>query len=408
MRVDAIVRNDISRSGRPRVLYLIGGLDPGGAERQLLYLAEGVARVADVTVVSLSTSAIGLLPQFQRIPGVTTLMCAKHRKIDLTLIPRLIRLLRRERPMILHTVLRTANYWGRVAGIMARIPIVIAGERNVEVERGRVSNCLDGLLARVTDRIIVNASAIRDHLIRVEGVDPRTIDVVSNGVEVPSRSGSSDTVRLRQQLGIDDDAPLVAFVGRLTRQKNPARFLTMADAVRRHGLRCHFLLIGNGPLRPALEAQARALDLHGLTRFLGQRDDVGRILESVDLLVQTSDWEGMPNVVLEASAAGVPVVATDVGGVREIIAEAVTGHVVPASDVSLLVDRVVQLLGDAGRRHEYGERARRLVQDRFSLEAMVTRTLEIYNALLQHRGFPSVADTRPRSPQVGLALEPES
>jgi glycosyltransferase involved in cell wall biosynthesis len=116
----------------------------------------------------------------------------------------------------------------------------------------------------------------------------------------------------------------------------------------------------------------------------------------------------MPNVVLEASAAGVPVVATDVGGVREIIAEAVTGHVVPASDVSLLVDRVVQLLGDAGRRHEYGERARRLVQDRFSLEAMVTRTLEIYNALLQHRGFPSVADTRPRSPQVGLALEPES
>jgi glycosyltransferase involved in cell wall biosynthesis len=182
----------------------------------------------------------------------------------------------------------------------------------------------------------------------------------------------------------------------------------MADAVRRHGRRCHFLLIGDGPLRPALEAQARTLDLLGLTHFLGQRDDVGRILESVDLLVQTSDWEGLPNVVLEASAAGVPVVATDVGGVREIIADAVTGHVVPAGDVSLLVDRVVQLLDDAVRRHQYGERARRFVQGRFSRDAMVSRTLEIYNALLQHRGFPCVDDTRPRSPQVGLALEPES
>lgn len=374
-----------------KVLYIIGGLGVGGAERQLLYLVEGIAQLADVTVVSLSASDVALRRGFDRLAGVHTVLCPKRPGVDLMLIPRLVTMLRREHPAIVHTFLRTANYWGRVAACLAGVPIRIASERNVEIERGRVANLLDRMLSSVTDRVVVNTAAIRDYLISGEGLAPAKIELIRNGVPVSQGFVEPDVQTVvRKELGLGESEHLVAFIGRLVPQKNPGLFLEMAQAVLRSGLKCGFVLVGDGPLRATLSDQARTLGIQEAVRFTGVRNDVPRILRGVDLVVLTSDWEGLPNVILEALAAGVPAVATNVGGVGELLADGVTGYVVSRRDLSALVNRVIGMLSDRGFRAECGRRGREYVRSHFSISAMVDRTVDLYNSVLRSRGLPEL------------------
>ena len=373
-----------------KILYVIGGLGVGGAERQLLYLVDGVARLADVTVVSLSGSDVALLPEFERLAGVQTVLCPKRPGLDLLLIPRLVAMLRRERPAIVHTYLRTAGYWGRVAACLAGVPIRIAGERSIEIERGRLANLLDRMLSSVTDRVVVNATAIQDYLVRRERLDPAKIEVIRNGVPVSQALLEPEVRTMRRELGIGEFEYVVAFIGRLGPEKNPGLFLEMARAVLRRGLKCGFLLVGDGPLRATLTDQTRALGIQEAVRFTGVRSDVPRILGVVDLLVLTSDREGLPNVILEALAAGVPAVATNVGGVCELLADGVTGYVVSPRDLSTLVNRVIGMLNDKGFRAECGRRGQEYVQSHLSISVMVDHTVALYNTVLRSRGLPEL------------------
>jgi len=373
-----------------KIVYVIGGLGVGGAERQLLYLVERVARLADVTVISLSGSDIGLRPEFERLAGVRTVLCPKRPGIDVMLVPRLAALLRRERPVIVHTYLRTAGYWGRVAACLAGVPIRIASERNLEIERGQFANLLDRILSSVTDRVVVNADAIRDYLVHIEGLDPEKIEIIRNGVPVSRTLSEFEAHIVRRGFGLSDFEYVVAFIGRLVPQKNPALFLAMAQAVVRSGLKCGFLLVGDGPLRTILADQTRTLGIQDAVRFTGVRNDVSRILGVIDLLVLTSDWEGLPNVILEALAAGVPVVATRVGGVGEVLEDGVTGYIVPPRDLPTLIDRVLRVLSDREVRDRCGRRGRESTQSRFSISVMVDRTVALYNSLLQSRGLPDL------------------
>lgn len=373
-----------------RILYIIGGLGVGGAERQLLYLVEGIAQRADVTVVSLSKCDVALLPEFERLAGVHIIEYQKRPGIDPTLMPRLVAMLRRERPAIVHTYLRTANYWGRAAAWLAGVPIRIAAERNIEVERGGLANLLDRMLSSVTDRVVVNADAIRDYLVRSERLDPVKIEVIYNGVLGSVTLLEPEAHSLRQELRLEEFEYVVAFIGRLVPQKNPGLFLEMAQAILRGGLKCGFLLVGDGPLRPSLVNRARALGIQDVVRFTGVRRDVPHILRVVDLLVLTSDWEGLPNVILEALAASVPVVAADTGGVRELLVDGACGYVVPRQNLPILVNRTVEILSNRDLRAQCGKRGQEHVQAHFSVPEMVERTLALYNTLLQSKGLPEL------------------
>jgi glycosyltransferase involved in cell wall biosynthesis len=373
-----------------KILYIIGGLGVGGAERQLLYLAESIARLADVTVVSLSESDIGLWPEFERLVGVQTVLCPKRPGIDPTLIPRLVTLFRRERPVIVHTYLRTAGYWGRVAACLAGVPIRISSERNIEIERGSFANVLDRILSWATDRVVVNADAIRDYLIRTEGLNPLKIDVIYNGVPASHALLDPEMHAMRRELGLEEFEYVVGFIGRLVPQKNPGLFLEMAQAVLRSGLKCGLLLVGGGPLSATLGEQARNLGIEKSVRFAGVRNDVPRILGVIDLLVLTSNWEGLPNVILEALAAGIPAVATNVGGVGELLTDGTTGYVVPPRDLPTLVDRVIDILSDSSFRAECGRRGREHVQSHFSISGMVDSTVALYNQVLRSRDLPEI------------------
>ena len=174
--------------------------------------------------------------------------------------------------------------------------------------------------------------------------------------------------RLRAELGVEDQTHLIAFVGHLDRMKRGDRALEVHARVRARGCPAHLLIVGDGPLRRRLEAEARRLDLAGCVTFLGQREDVEWILAGVDLLVVTSDLEGIPGVAIEATMAGCPVVTVPVGGVASVVESGVTGVVMADADVDRMADAVVELLGHADRRAAMTAAGRSRI-DRYSMSA---------------------------------------
>jgi len=377
-----------------RICYVIGGLGAGGAERQLLYLVHAMAARVPITVISLSDSSSTLLPAFEGIPRVNIVTVPKSHAIDFRALAELVGLFRRIRPHIVHTFLRTANYWGRLSALLSGIPITIASERNVEKERGILANTLDTILSFATTRIVANAAAVRDSLTK-RGVPARRINVIRNGVPHHAALSPGARDRIRTELGVHGRQPLVLFVGRLYRQKNPLLFLHMARKILDSGMSCRFGIVGEGPLRSKIESTTSSLGLDNAIVLTGLRHDVPALLAAADLLVLTSDWEGMPNVILEAMSVGTPAVATDVGGVREIISDGVNGYVVPPRNVERLTVAVTAALSDPHVHACLGRSAREYVEVNFSLDKMVGETVALYNSLLCAKGLPPLPEARP-------------
>jgi glycosyltransferase involved in cell wall biosynthesis len=232
----------------------------------------------------------------------------------------------------------------------------------------------------LTDVYLVNAGAVADELVR-HGLRRDKIRVVPNGLDL-GRFGAFalDRSAARAALGLPADRRLVAQVGRLAPQKDYPTFLRAAAQLAARFADVDFLVVGDGPERPMLEGLARELGIAERVRWLGLRGDVPAVLGGVDVLLLASRYEGLPNVVLEAMAAGAAVVATDVGGCREVIASGVHGVVVAPERPEALAEAAAHWLADEGARRRVAEAARARVEREFSVAAMVRGTCALYAA----------------------------
>ena len=186
---------------------------------------------------------------------------------------------------------------------------------------------------------------------------------------------------IRRALRLPVQTILIGTIGRLTQQKGYSVLLHAARAVLEEIPAAHILIVGEGELRDALESLTEQLSIGHATHLLGARDDIEELLAAMDLFVSSSLWEGLPTVILEAMASGVPIVATDVSGTRELVRDGVTGRLVPAGDAALLAQAIVSALQDVGHTHEMVKGARALVQD-FSIEQVAQQHVEAYSTLL--------------------------
>jgi glycosyltransferase involved in cell wall biosynthesis len=197
----------------------------------------------------------------------------------------------------------------------------------------------------------------------------------------PERFASVDreqeAVRLRREIAVGDDIPLLGYVGNLSREKQPQRTLDVLAGTIAHGQPAHLVVVGDGPLRPSLEREVHARGLDEHTSFLGHRGDVPRLLGGLDVLLLTSDIEGIPGVAIEAQMAGCPVVTFPTGGVRDVLEDGVTGVVVDRPDTAPMTEQVVRLLERPDLREQLGSEARRHA-DRFS----TARVADEYSARL--------------------------
>lgn len=229
---------------------------------------------------------------------------------------------------------------------------------------------------RTLDRVIFESCSNRDLALRNRLGRGGSFRVIEHGIDV-SRYGSVDRAQARAQLGLREDELVLGSVGRLTDQKGHRYLLEALRRLDRRDVRV--LIAGEGPLRDELERLAGGLPV----TFLGQRDDVPRLLAALDVFVFPSEFEGLPFTLLEAMAAGVPVVASDVDGNRDAVEDEVTGILVPPRDPRALADAIGRQLERPDERARLGEAGRRRAAEVFSLERMVERTQAVYEELLR-------------------------
>jgi glycosyltransferase involved in cell wall biosynthesis len=382
---------------RIKVVYVIGSLDVGGTEGQLVQLVTRLdPRRFEPLVCCLSSS--GPYSNTLKAAGIHVeviglrrpVICRPH-KVTAE-IARLVRFMQTEKPFIVHALLFWAYIIGAYAARLVKVPVIITGRRGLGHFKAD-KPCylsLERFANRMTDVIVANSEAVKHDTIQREGVDSSRIRVVYNGIDVSQYDCAPDP-ELRASLQIPSKAPVVGVVANLIHYKGHRFLLEAAQQVLRGCPSVKFLLIGDGPYRMNLEALAKDLGLEKSVTFLGRRQDVPRLLALMDLLVLPSLEEGFPNAILEAMAAGKPVVATRVGGVQEAVLHNTTGLLVAPRDVLALSEAIHSLLGDSIRARAMGRAGRDRVATSFGIDRMVSETQQLYEELAKVKGATMVA-----------------
>jgi glycosyltransferase involved in cell wall biosynthesis len=255
----------------------------------------------------------------------------------------------------------------------------VIGQRCVDPWKSRLQLALDRTLAKRCRSVVVNSEGVRDFYIR-HGTPPEQVQVIPNGVSMP-RSPQTTRGQMLAELELPEGSRLVGLIGRLWPQKRVKDAVWAADLLKVIRGDVHLLIVGDGPQRDRLRRYRDQVCIRDRVHFLGQRGDVPRLLPHFDVLWSTSAYEGQSNVILEAMAAGVPVVATDIPGTRELVVPGTTGYLVPVGDRAAVAKYTDRLLNDAILAGRLSTSARDRVQSQFSVAKMVECHAALYREL---------------------------
>jgi len=369
------------REGAPlRIVFLIGTLDVGGTERQLVELASRLDRQRFVPMIY-CLAAPGPLADEARRRGVEVqsahLKGLRPWRHPLRLARRALRVypdVSAMEPDILHAFLFHAYTIGALVSLLLRPKAFVSSRRSLGLFKAnrRAALLLERMTNGLADVVVANSEAVRRDAIAQEGLDPERVIVIHNGVDIP---GPVDALAARRALDLPPAVPLVAVVANFIAYKGHECFLAAWRKVQNASPGAVALLVGDGPTRARIETLARDLQLTSTLRFLGTRSDVEALLAAVDLVVHPSQQEGFSNAILEAMAAGCPVIATAVGGNVEAVVDEMTGLLVPSGDADALAAAMQRLLDRPDERRRFSIAARRRAAESFGMDRM-TRAYE--------------------------------
>ena len=393
---------EASRANRPRVLQVIGNLDVGGAQEVVRTLAEQwrlagyesfVATLQDgplraaiedagtpVVVLPDRSHAVLALPAFaleMRRLRYELLSLIRQHKIDvvqthlLRSLDFLVASLKASAPVQVYWTFHNAHFDLR-ADHLARHLWLLGPKR-------RAHHGLYQLGARHIDGLVAVAPDVKTSILAaMPRIPAGRIAVIPNGVDTRRYRQTVDRAGVRRMLGLDARARLIAVVATLKEQKGHRYLIEAAARVVGRCPDAHFLLIGDGELRHALSSQVKALGLENHVHLLGTRHDVPDLLAACDLFALPSLWEGLAMALVEAMAAGLPVVATNVSGTRQVVVDGATGLLVPPADTEQLVAALVTLLEDPARAREMGAAGRERVESLFSATKQAADYLSLF------------------------------
>lgn len=360
------------------VAHVLSSLQIGGQERVALDLASGQVEAGhSVVVVSLASAADSPLAAAFEARGVAVRTAPKRAGLDPTLSVRLGQLFRRERPAVVHTHNRVPLIYAAAAARLGGARVVHTrhgpgrgsrGERWLRRAAGRFLNAY----VAVTPELETLARELGD-------CSPGKLSVIENGIDLQRFAGGGDRAAARAALGLPPDAWVVGSVGRLAPEKDyPLLVRASAPLL---GADARLLIVGGGSEAEAIRAQATTSGVEAFVALPGSRDDVPQALATMDAFALSSRLEGLPLSVLEAMAAGVPVVAPAVGGLPSLIRDGETGLLFPAGDEEALGARLAALRADPARARAMGAAGQAYVHAHHSREAMVRRYLDLYTRI---------------------------
>lgn len=364
-----------------RIVHILSSFGMGGQERVAFDLAVSQRRAGcQVTVLSLAPPPDGPLAAELRDAGIDAERVARPRPgVDPILIVRLARWLRSHRIELVHTHNRMALIYGAPAARLARAAVVHTKHGNNP--KGGTRLIAGNFAARFVAAFVAVSPETAAFARKRREVDERRLLVISNGIELGRfHPAPAARDRVRGELGIPGDAWVFGTVGRIATEKNHALLVRAMAPLLGPGTR--LVIAGDGPLRSAVSELVTTLGAGAFVHLLGARRDVPDVLNALDAFVMSSDTEGLPLVVLEAMATGLPVLSTAVGGIPTVLDHGQTGFLVPAGDEAALRARAADLHRDPAASRACGALARSAAVTRFSAERMQREYLELYARVL--------------------------
>ncbi|MGA8538521.1 MAG: glycosyltransferase [Terriglobales bacterium] len=374
-----ILRDDRVRATDPpiRLFLMTNSFETGGSERQFTVLAQNLAPPQFETHLGCISRHGPLAQNFPDVPEFP-LSGSLYGWRSLRTRLKLSCHLRHHQVQVAHAFDFYTNLTLIPAAKFARVPVVIGSHRQLGDLMTPAQFRAQAAAFRWCDAVVCNSQAAADRLIAA-GLASSKIAIIGNAL--PDAAFSAPPPALPKPPGV----LRVAMVARMNhRYKNQSGFLRIAAQIHPGVPNVEFVLVGDGPLRQELEKEASALGLGPSAIFLGDRRDMPAVLASMDVAALTSDSESLSNVILEAMAAGLPVVAYDVGGNSELLRDQ-RGTLIPAGNEATFSDALQKLLADTSRREQLGRSARQFAQENFSLDRVRQRYAELYIGLLQKK-----------------------
>ena len=371
-----------------KILEFLTNFMIGGTERQVVNLARGLDREHfDLHVGCLGRSGAFL----KHVEGAN--ICLSEYRINSLCNHTTLReqwkfagYLRRNGIQIVHSYGFYSNVFSVPSARLAGVPVVIASIRDTGDPFTAMQRRVQKVICTFANHILANSNAVRDRLVE-DGYSPGKIGVIRNGIVIPEQSRNGDRGPFHHELGLPENARLIAVISRLNPLKGIEYFLEAAAILAARFDDIFFPIVGDGidpDYTASLKDMAAKLGLGRRVIFTGFRLDISSILPDLMISVLPSLSEGLSNVLLESMAAGLPVVATKVGGNPEVVEEGVTGLLVPSRDPSALADAVGTLLGNPDTAARFGTSGRKRVEAHFSLDRMIQDTQRLYFELLRN------------------------
>ena len=374
-----------------RIFYVIGTLDVGGAEGQLVQLLKGLDRTRFSATVCCLSSARGPYAEEVRGLGIAVheigfrgLRIFRYPHRVMAQLAHLFSLIRRERPDVVHGFLFWAYVLGTFAARAAGVGVVVSSRRSLGFfkEDKPLYRLLERLSNAMTISVVANSEAVRADAIRQEKLEPEKVVVIYNGVEIADSPAADVTVRLRGELRLEGAKPVVTVIANFLSYKGHGYFFEAWQRVLEAHPSAVAVLVGDGPERARWERWIADENMSQSVRFVGSRRDVRAILALTDVVAHPSLQEGFSNAVLEAMAASRPVIAAAVGGNAEAIEDGRTGLLVPARDAAALAGAIRDLAADPERARRIGAAARTRVARCFSPRRMVEEYEDLYERVI--------------------------
>ena len=378
-----------------RIAYVNGSLDVGGAERQMMALAAHLPRDRFSVDFVLLNHRGALAPAAEAAGAKVRVLGWPRKQGRLHVLRRLATSARFPR------VLRAGHYDIVDAWVFSsyaittatrplhRIPVVMSGRRCLSAFKGQhglFNRLLDVLARRWTDAIVANSEAVRADVAEREHVAAQRIRVIYNGVEIPPAMPASEREAIRMGWGFGPDDVVVGSVANYKPRKGLETLLRAAAALHPQVPGLRMVLVGEGPLRPVLERMISELGLTGVVVLHGREPDARRLYGAFDVVAHASEREGLPNVVLEAAAAGRAIVATAAGGTPEVVLAGESGLIVPVGDEEGFERELLRLVGDPALRERLGAAARERAATVFGMDRFVAETAALYEELAERKG----------------------
>jgi glycosyltransferase involved in cell wall biosynthesis len=383
--------NPTPGAAKIRVLHIITRLEPGGAQRNTLYTVSHLDRGRFETGLAWGPGdelddRAEEVADLWRLPIVELVRPVAPNR-DFRALSRLRVAIRSFSAQVVHTHSSKAGIVGRLAARMERVPVVIHSIHGFgftplqPLPVRALFFVAEKIAARWTDHFIAVSERDLERGVALGLFGRDRVTLIRSGVELGRIRMGGDAAAVRRRLGIPDGAPVVTQIGNFKPQKAPLDFVRMAAEVAMHVPLAHFVMVGEGLLRPQAEALARALGVDHKVAFCGWWEDVPGLLAASRVSVMSSRHEGLPRAVVESLAAGVPVVATAVDGTPEVVRDGVNGFLVEAADVAGLARGVVALLTDRELYERMASAARDGLEE-FDIDLMVRQQEDLYRWLL--------------------------